>query len=369
MQAMGNLDYFFVASELERGLKGAHLNKVYGTEEGKFRLKIRMDGREMNLIAELGKRVHLTKYIEETEGEPSSFVMFLRKKLGNGKITSIVQRDFDRILEMKIEKEEKYTLVLEMAGNGNVILCNGTDAIISAFKMGESFGREIRAKREYSPPPMTKKQPEEVGEKDFEGLKGKVVSAISKVANLAPFYLEEICIRNGIPLETKIEELEKKQLKIIAKEIENVKEQKAEPSVYYEKDNGKPNAFSPFQMKKLEKNGEAKIFPSFSEALDEYYANAEEKKEQVKRRNPEIERLEISLERQREAFEECGKEDDEIRKMAEAVYVNYELVERALEIARKMKKEKKGEEEIENTLKEKGISAKIRKYAMELEVN
>ena len=369
MQAMGNLDYFFVADELEQGLKNAHLNKIYATEEGKFRFKLRSEGKEMNLIAELGKRVHLTKYIEETEGEPSSFVMFLRKKLGNGKITSIVQRDFDRILEIRIEKEEKYTLVLEMAGKGNVILCDEKGEIISAFKMGDSFGREIRAKREYALPPMTKKQPEKLEEKDFDGLKGKVVSAISKVVNVAPFYLEEICIRNGISLETKIEELEKKQLKKIAEEIASVKGQKAEPTVYYEKESGKPNAFSPFQMKKLEKSGEAKTFASFSEALDEYYANAEEKKEIVKRRNPEIEKLEISLESQRKALEECGKEDEGIRKMAEAIYANYELVERAIEIARKMKREKKKDEEIENMLREKGISAKISKYAMELEVS
>ena len=65
------------------------------------------------LYIELPSLMYLTEQkpsFEETKG----FAKQLRTKLGNAKIKSITQKDFERILEITVEKEEKLKLIIEL---------------------------------------------------------------------------------------------------------------------------------------------------------------------------------------------------------------------------------------------------------------
>ncbi|MFH1257506.1 MAG: NFACT family protein, partial [Candidatus Micrarchaeota archaeon] len=89
LQKMSNLDYYYVAEELQV-LVGGFLNKIFELRPKVFRFKVRGD-KEYNLIVELGLRANLSKYIEESPDVPTNYTMLLRKHLENAKITEVKQ--------------------------------------------------------------------------------------------------------------------------------------------------------------------------------------------------------------------------------------------------------------------------------------
>src|SRR3989337_2329474 len=66
---------------------------------------------------------------------PQSFPMLLRKHLTGGRITEIAQYDFDRIIEMHVQRgEDKTLLLVELFSKGNIILLDAEKRIILPLK-------------------------------------------------------------------------------------------------------------------------------------------------------------------------------------------------------------------------------------------
>jgi predicted ribosome quality control (RQC) complex YloA/Tae2 family protein len=155
---------------------------------------------------------------------------------------------------------------------------------------------------------------------------------MSKAFNLSPFYFEEACARAGVSLETDASELTEKQKTSLAASLRSLFENPS-PRVYLEQ--GKAAAFSPFELKKLEKL-ETQLFPSFSEALDFYFANAvAEVKE-----NPLKKKLEFTLLQQEKAVGEMLSQAEEEKQAGDWIYANSQLVEELIALAKAKEKEK-----------------------------
>ena len=81
------------------------------------------------------------------------FGMLLRKYLKNGKIIDIEQYEFDRLVEITVEKQSIYKIIVEMFGNGNVILTEPVNEGGTEFKIIQPLyqktwrARELRAGR------------------------------------------------------------------------------------------------------------------------------------------------------------------------------------------------------------------------------
>jgi len=321
MQKMGNLDYLFLARELS-ALEGGRINKIYSN--GVFRLKLNKNG-ELNFVVEAGTRAHLTKYVEEAPEHPSDFVMLICKRLGNARIKSVKQTNFDRLLSFVFDaKDGLFVLVFELFQNGNVVFCGSDDKIIDALKREKYSARILKPKQPYSPPPSNKKHPLEITEADVP--EGKAVSALSKVVNLPPFYLEEACSRAGQKYDAEITD----KAAIVAALRSLFDETK--PCVYYE--NEKPVAFAPFPLKKMGA-AEPRFFPSLSEAADAYYSSVEK---ETKRGNPERKKLVHLLETQKTALAAFEEKEKEARNAAEKIYAHYSEADDAIQKARAERK-------------------------------
>lgn len=83
---------------------------------------------------------------------PSNFCDVLRKNLMNEIIIDINQKEFDRIVEIETKK---FILILEMFGNGNIILTEKPNKkIIAAIEMRAWRDRTIKRNIEYQYPPL-----------------------------------------------------------------------------------------------------------------------------------------------------------------------------------------------------------------------
>ncbi|MCX8198371.1 MAG: NFACT family protein [Candidatus Micrarchaeota archaeon] len=107
-------------------------------------------------------------------------------------------------------------------------------------------------------------------------------------------------------------------------------------------------------------------FGSLSEALDYYYAHAKKESPAEKALKEKLERLRRRIEEQEKAIGELSKRRQEARMAAEAIYRNFGLVEEAIGLARRMKKEGASEEEINRELC--GRKARLRGAQLEIEL-
>ncbi len=363
-QKMSNLDYHYLAQELKE-IQGARLNKIYELSPGVFRFKFTKEGNDFHLVAELGVRLHFTKYLEDAPQTPPAFTMFLRKHLENARLVEARQLNFDRILALRLQKEHEFFLVFEMFAKGNLLLCDAEWTILQPYRKEEKSGRILAAKQKFSPPENAKTIPTDVSLAEIEGLEGKSLDALSKAITLAPTYLKNILARLGIEENEELSGLPQEKKRGLAQEIKSIAETPV-PTVYYA-EGQTPTSFCCIELALPPLRATPKKFETLSKALDEYYQNyhltaslqtstpegqqPSEKPEGQKQKSAsptekELEKLQRSLELQLQALSREEKEAGEIKAKGDAIYANFEKAGELLEQAAK-KKEKKAVLEID----------------------
>jgi predicted ribosome quality control (RQC) complex YloA/Tae2 family protein len=121
-ESLSSFDVAAAVKELQPLVDG-HLDKVYHPERGHLILSVRGPSGEKAFVHfHVGKWLYRSGKNVEDPGQPSDFAMMLRKRISNAKMTSIRQQGFDRIAVVTLEKEGTWDLVLELFGDGNVIL-------------------------------------------------------------------------------------------------------------------------------------------------------------------------------------------------------------------------------------------------------
>ncbi|MFQ5405668.1 MAG: NFACT family protein [Candidatus Micrarchaeia archaeon] len=310
MQKLSNLDYYFLVEELQE-LVGSRLNKVYELSKEVLRFRFSKEGTQYNLLAELGVRAHLTKYLEEVPKNPSNFAMFLRKHLDNARVTKVEQLNFDRIFAVHLQKKEEFILVFEMFAKGNLLLCDSNFEIILPYRKEQKGERKLAARTKFELPQSNKVHPKKASVDD-----AKDPSAI----NLAPFYLKELQAHAEGSSEKLTEELH---------EVFN----RFSPTVYLT--SGKPVAFSAVEL--ANPVGQVEKFETISKALDEYYFSVQGAQEKVapKTDGLELRKLEKSLEQQKLFLQEHEAKAKEFQEKGDAIYLNFEKAEKAILKARK----------------------------------
>ena len=156
-QDMSSADVAAVVAELSAGPKSiidAKIGKIYQptNEEIRINLYVFHQGRD-NLVIEAGKRIHLSKYIRASPKLPQAFPMLLRKYLMGGRIVSIEQHDFDRIVKIGIERGGiRSTLIVELFARGNVLIVDSENRIILPMNPVTLKDRRLRSGEIYELP-------------------------------------------------------------------------------------------------------------------------------------------------------------------------------------------------------------------------
>lgn len=205
-QDMSSADVAAVVAELSAGPRSiidAKIGKIYqpSAEEIRINLYVFHQGRK-NLVIEAGKRLHMSKYLQASPTIPQAFPMLLRKYLMGGRIVSIEQHDFDRIVKIGIERAGvRSTLIVELFARGNILIVDPENRIILPMNPVTLKDRRLRSGEIYELPEAQlsplKAEPSDLM-KVFSKSTADIVRTIATRFNLGGVLAEEVCTRAGI---------------------------------------------------------------------------------------------------------------------------------------------------------------------------
>jgi len=234
------LDGIFVHSlvkELSMVLAGGRIEKIYQPEGDEMIITIRSKGESVRLLLSASSsnpRAHIVKNAAKENPEtPPMFCMLSRKNLLGGRILSVTQPDFERIIKISVEtldelkQKRNIDILIEIMGkHSNIILVDsGTNKILDSIKripLSVSSYRQILPGNSYTaPPPQDKLNPLELVDK--EEFTSKISNSNSPVfkaiyesfKGISPIVAKEIVHRSSLPFDIHSSLLESRQLDVL----------------------------------------------------------------------------------------------------------------------------------------------------------
>ncbi|MCL1996681.1 MAG: NFACT family protein [Defluviitaleaceae bacterium] len=274
---------------------GGRIDKIYQPNKDEIVLTVRAGGANHKLILSANAtapRIHFTKESFENPASPPMFCMQLRKHI-SGRIVSVTQPNFDRIIEIQIESadELKYIttkrLIIEIMGkHSNIILVNDKNIIINSIKhinSTVSSVREVMPGKPYAPPPNQNKTNFLELEKEIlkQGMKNHSENAHTAIyktfTGISPKIAALVCTKANVDPDFAADS---EKIDFIYSELENLKEDiinaRFSPYVVVNKENKKnikaihtiyPWAYSGFELK---------YFEDISAAIEYFYIQREQ---------------------------------------------------------------------------------------------
>lgn len=166
--------------EINGLLEGGRIERVFQTGRYEITLLCHSHGEKYRLLISANPenpRIHLTKSKKENPLMAPPFAMVLRKHIKSGKIISLEQEGYDRIVTLTIETHNEMgdlvnkKLIAEIMGKySNIILTSSSGTIFDSIKRVDedmSSVREVMPGRIYMLPP----QQDKIKPEDFKGIK------------------------------------------------------------------------------------------------------------------------------------------------------------------------------------------------------
>jgi len=362
MKAMSNVDLYAISHELNELLKDARVQKAYQPTRDTVIIRFHVPGKgRVDVVFQAGVRVHTTQYPPENPKVPPSFPMLLRKHLKNATVKQVRQHNFDRILEIDIQKEHGFTLVVELFSQGNIILLDDENHIILPLKHRHVQGRKITSKEEYQYPPERGIHPLNVELHDlkelFKNSDSDLIRSLAR-SGLGGMYSEEIFLRSGIDKKLLASEVSEGDVESIYQSMEELfkplKTFKFQPQIVREVIEEDKNGVDKEKDEKDDtvktKTGKEDVLPldiltykdfkkeyfdSFNQAADEFYSGkvgADIKKVQEDIWSKEVGKYEKRLRIQEETLDGFRKTVVESKRKGDLLYAHYSEVQNIMDI-------------------------------------
>jgi predicted ribosome quality control (RQC) complex YloA/Tae2 family protein len=370
-QEMSSVDIAALIKELRPRLLDAKIGKIYQHSQDEFRIGLHIfkEGRT-NLIIEAGRRLHLTDHPETAAKFPQSFPMLLRKYLTGGRITDISQYDFDRIIEIHIQRgEDKTILLAELFSKGNIILLDSEKRIILPLKSISFRDRKVMRGEIYELP-QAQLSPIAATLNDLNEMflrsDADIVRTMATHMNIGGQYAEEICLRAGIEKNMPASSLrDEGQVLDALNEVFKPLTSQLNPQIVSK--NGKAIDVLPFALSQYEAN-EKRYFSSFNEALDEYFKRVcqetSEKKEgtddkgKIAAEKPGM--YGYRLQKQVLALQKFKEEEKKLVHKGELIYAYYQTCENVLSAIKSARDRGSSWDDIRDILKRSDLSGLIK---------
>lgn len=351
--ALTSVDVYFLVEELAGKLVNGRVDSVYEAGERTIVFEVFKSGAGKASFVVAPQFLCTSSFKRDKPKHPSSFVMQLRKKLKGCFIREIVQHEFDRIVEVKLEgKDATYVLVLELFSKGNIILLNEERKILGLLEWQKWRDRKLGVKQAYEHPPETVNALSLSGEDAAEILDSSerdLVRALAVECGLGGLYAEEVCARAKIDKSVKasrLGEAESTVIKSFDSLIADVSSKKRSPGIMLDGDTLVDVVALDLQVYE---GRESKGFDSFNEAVDEYFSTQEltGKKEAFESKyEKEKGKLEKRLADQEKALENAGEDAENLRLVGDQIYARMQEIEEILQQVRKARKDGLSDDEI-----------------------
>ena len=356
MKSMTNVDIHTICLELNDLLVGARVDKSFQPTKDTVVMRFHKAGTgRLDLVIQAGKRIHISQYPLTNPQNPPSFPMLLRKRVKGANVVSIEQHNFDRVVEIKMKKEETYTLIVELFAKGNIILLNESNEIILPLKRKHWSDRDISSKKEYLFPAEHGINPIELTIDEFReivssGEDDEIVRVLA-TNGLGSLYAEEIMLNVEISkktpcsnlnaedilsiynaMKTLFEPLERKEFNPMIvnnkKEVERLQSENPDKKYKFKED------VIPIKIKQYE-TYEKEEYESFNEACDEFYSSKvknEITNIQEAAWNKKVSRFSKRLEKQEETLRNFEKTIEDSQRKGELLFTNYVQVDNILNL-------------------------------------
>lgn len=338
MKAMSNVDVYAICKELEELLTDARVQKAYQPTKDTVLIRFHVPGKgRVDVIFQAGFRVHTTQYPPLNPKIPPNFPMLLRKYIKGGSVTSVSQHNFDRIMKIDIQKENKFSLVIELFAKGNIILLDENGNIILPLKRKLWQDRKISSKEEYKYPPERGMNPIEVDKLQLKELfmdSDRDIIRTLAGNGLGGLYAEEIALRSGVDKTKQASDITDEEIDSLYNAMDEVfkplKTYDFSPQII----SGKKQDVLPLNLKMYD-GYEKRTYPSYNEAADEFYSSIVGKdivEEQDQVWSGEVGKFEKRLSIQLETLEKFKKTVKDSKIKGEAIYSNYQNIQNILDI-------------------------------------
>ena len=373
---MSNVDIYTICQELNDLLTGARVDKSFQPTKDTVVMRFYKAGTgRLDLVIQAGKRIHISQYPLTNPQNPPVFPMLLRKRVKGANVVSVEQHNFDRVVEIKMKKEETYTLIVELFAKGNIILLNEANEIILPLKRKHWSDRDISSKKEYIFPQEQGINPIALTIDEFKEIisseEDEEIVRVLATNGLGSLYAEEIMLNTEISkktacsdlsaeeistifnaLKTVFEPLEKGEFTpMIVNNREEIKRLKAEnPDKKYK---SKEDVIS-INIKQYE-SFEKESFNSFNEACDEFYSSKVKNEItdiQEAAWDKKVSKFSKRLEKQEETLANFEKTIEDSQRKGEFIFTNYVQVDNILDVTKGAMEKDYGWKEIGKTLKD-----------------
>ena len=376
MKSMTNVDIYTICQELNDLLVGARVDKSFQPTKDTVVMRFHKAGTgRLDLVIQAGKRIHLSQYPLTNPQNPPSFPMLLRKIVKGANVVSVEQHNFDRVVEIKMKKEETYTLIVELFSQGNIILLNESNEIILPLKRKHWSDRDISSKKEYVFPLENGINPITLTIDEFKevmaGGEDEEIVRVLATNGLGSLYAEEIMVNTEISKKTACSALSGEEINVIFNALKSVfepleKGQFNPMIVNNKKEIEKLELENPDKKYKSKEDVisinlsqyegfEVESFESFNEACDEFYSSKVKNEItgiQEAAWNKKVSKFSKRLEKQEETLHNFEKTIEDSQMKGELLFTNYVQVDNILNVIKGAREKDYGWKEIGKTLKD-----------------
>nr|WP_300209171.1 NFACT RNA binding domain-containing protein [uncultured Anaerostipes sp.] len=284
-----------IVTELNQKILGGRIYKIYQPEADEITLVIKKERNTLRLHISASASLPLIYLTDTSKTNPMqapNFCMLLRKHLSNGRIVSISQPNFERIIEITIEHLDELgdlcqkRLIVELMGkHSNIIFADSEDMILDSIKhisANISSIREVLPGRTYCFPPSKGKHtifaltPEIFSNEVIQKPTSLSKALYSSITGMSPLIANEICYRAGLDGSASTDSLTEEYASGLYGQLMKLKtsvEMKDyHPNVIYYGE--EPKEFSCIPLTSYS-DGTSKAFPSIFDVLICYYAEKE----------------------------------------------------------------------------------------------
>ncbi len=281
-----------LAQELNTVLSNARISRIAQPEADELLLTCKTSAGQSRLLLSANASLPLAYLTDSNKTSPMTapnFCMLLRKHLANGRILSVTQPDFERVLIFTIEHLDELgdpctrRLILELMGkHSNLILVDEDDVILDSIKHISaqiSSVREVLPGRNYFIPLQEGKvDPREEGGTQFlERVQTRPASVAKALYNsytgISPLFANELCYRAGIDGDAACASLTDGEWHRLTDAFQDAMEQiragAFDPHLYRE--DGVPVEFFSFPLRSFS-DCEEEAMTSISVVLESFYA-------------------------------------------------------------------------------------------------
>ena len=337
MKAMSNVDVYAICKELGEMLKDARVQKAYQPTKDTVLIRFHVPSKgRVDVVFQAGLRVHSTQYPPQNPKIPPNFPMLLRKYIKGGSVTGVSQHNFDRIMRIDIQKEHKFSLVIELFAKGNIILLDEDDQIILPLKRKLWQDRKITSKEEYKYPPERGINPLEI-EKDelkelFQNSDRDIIRTLAG-NGLGGLYAEEIALRSGIDKKKNAADVTEEEIDLIHSAMTEIFKPLKTYDFHPQIISGEKEDVLPLDLQMYADYPKEK-YETYNEAADEFYSSiVGEDIVQVHDEvwSGEVGKFEKRLKIQLETLDKFNKTIKDTKIKGEAIYSNYQNIQNIID--------------------------------------